>query len=677
MEIYQLKVFLQVARYLSFTEAAHSLNLTQPAVSAKIKSLESDIGAPLFQRLGRKVKLTEIGHFLLEEARDLVEQESMLCQKLEDYKNGCRGELNIACSAAVLSGFVSDAIFQFREQNPGINLNLRILSSSQDIYHAITSSEVDFGISEISFADTAEVHCQAIAQTNYSAICGPQSHWSSRDRISLDETIGEPWVLNRQDSIARSVFESRLADLGLAMTDLARVEIVETESLMRTYILSGQYLGFSSKLNFQAEVQAEQLISLPIHEFALPSSIFIALSSRKFFDLKERENTIGKRQSLESLTQKILKLLDVHWEDHRTERSALSASKHPTLTMEPPRYTTSIRTIDKTETLPIRIGIQHQTLPTASGGTIVQKLGLLNHYLPSSGRYASSQYDIQWQDFSTGMPIVNGLHSSQLDLGILGDYPMLLSALRTGEIENRQRERGQMTEEDSTVLIGFVAINPNGCRNAVIVPKHSKLTEISDLRGQVLAIPDGSAAHGMVLRVLHQHGLLSDVELLAVPNNLDVSRTDRQIAGYAYFSPFHELALERNPFRYLFDGNVSGLPAFYGVVARQGFACNHPDLVVSYLKALLAAQHWQSTVPSASQKLSQWTHNSPHIIDSIIGTCPSKDSQELYFPDSLIRQDWILEHISHYQSATGDREFSHLHINDWVDTDFMATAMRN
>ncbi|MGK7908598.1 MAG: LysR family transcriptional regulator [Synechococcus sp.] len=674
MEIYQLKVFLQVARYLSFTEAAHSLNLTQPAVSAKIKSLESDIGSPLFHRLGRKVQLTEIGHFLLEGASDLVEQESVLHQKLEDYKNGCRGELYIACSTAISSGFISDIIFNFREQNPEINLHLKILSSSQDIYHAITASEVDFAISEISFADTAEVHCEAISSTEYSAICGPRSPWSIRNCISLNETIGEPWVLNRQDVIARSIFESRLSDIGLGTDDLAKVEIVETENLMRTYILSGGYLGFSSKLSFQAEVKSAQLISLPIHEFTLPSSIFIALSSKKFYDLKEKEQAIGMRGGIESPTQKMLKFLEVLSVDNRGVDSTLSANKLPALTMEPPAYTTSLRTVEKTESLQIRIGIQNRTLPAASGGIIMQKLGLFKHYLPKSGRYASSQYSIQWQDFDTGMPIVNGLHSRQLDLGILGDYPMLLSALRNEQIANGEKIAA---EDDSTILIGFVAINPDGCRNAVIVPQHSNLNEIEDLCGQVLAIPDGSTAHGMVLRVLHQHGLLSEVELLPVSNSLEMRRADRSIAGYAYFSPFHELALERNKFRYLFDGNVGGLPAFYGVVARKGFAREHPDLVVSYLKGLKAAQHWQSTVPSASQKLSQWTQNSPHIIDSIIGTCPTQDSQGLYFPDTQIREDWILDHISHYQLAANDREFSDLHLSRWVDEDFMATAMRN
>ncbi|MBE9048485.1 LysR family transcriptional regulator, partial [Pleurocapsales cyanobacterium LEGE 10410] len=76
MEIYQLKVFLAVAHYLNFTEAAESLNLTQPAVSAKIKSLESDLKTSLFDRLGRQIQLTEVGQYLVTEAKRLVSLEA-------------------------------------------------------------------------------------------------------------------------------------------------------------------------------------------------------------------------------------------------------------------------------------------------------------------------------------------------------------------------------------------------------------------------------------------------------------------------------------------------------------------------------------------------------------------------------------------------------------------------
>jgi NitT/TauT family transport system substrate-binding protein len=73
MEVYQIRVFLEVARHLSSTEAADVLNLTQPAISAKIKSFYSEIGTPLFYRLGRKIQLTEVGQFLFEEGPKLIQ----------------------------------------------------------------------------------------------------------------------------------------------------------------------------------------------------------------------------------------------------------------------------------------------------------------------------------------------------------------------------------------------------------------------------------------------------------------------------------------------------------------------------------------------------------------------------------------------------------------------------
>ena len=668
MEIYQLKVFLQVARYLSFTEAARSLNLTQPAVSAKIKSLETDIGAPLFHRLGRAVKLTEIGEFLLDGATDLVEREAALNQEIENYQNGRKGELKIVCSSAIAAGYLATPLVQFREQNPDIEIDLRIVNTSQGIYDALTSSEAELGLSEVSFIDSREIHCRPIASVEYSVICAPTSPWAMRDRLSLSEVATERWVLNRQDPISQSVFAQRLADIGLAIDQLETVEIAENEALMKAYVESGRYLGFASSLCFQSEIQGTQLFALPLHEFPLPSPIFVALPSRTYDSLQTSARAVGKRSQSKTPVQKLLTLLER--KDRSGQSTEASERRQGTAApaMDAPAHTTSIRTIDKTETVPIRIGVQNQTLPAASGGIVMQKLGLLNHYLPKTGRYASSQFDVRWQDYSTGKPIVDGLHGGQLDLGILGDYPMLLSARR-----NRDRVDG----EDATILVGFVAVNPDGCRNAVIVPQHSAVNEIDDLRGQALAIPNGSAAHGMVLRVLHQHGLSSDVELVPVQNNPKMSYSDREIAGYAHFSPFHELALEHNQFRYLFDGNMSGLPAFYGVVARKGFADEHPDLVVSYLKGLVAAQHWQATVPNSIQKLSQWTQSSPRIIASILGTTPAKDSQGLYFPDTQIRTDWVVEHVNHYQSATDGCQFASLNLDSWIDADFMAAAVKN
>ncbi|WP_017325939.1 LysR substrate-binding domain-containing protein [Synechococcus sp. PCC 7336] len=670
MEIYQLKVFSQVAHYLSFTEAANSLNLTQPAVSAKIKSLESEIGAALFYRLGRTVQLTEIGQFLLDESQSLIEQEVQLCHKLEQYKQRGGGTLKIACSPAIASGWLPASIFRYRQSYPDIAVKLQICQSVREIYDAIASGNVNLGVSEVDFSEGGQIACQPIAEIQYCAFVASDSVWARQDCLSLRDAIGLPWVLGREDFVGRSVFEARVSELGLGLDDLARVETVETTSLMRAYILEGGYLGFASNLEFRSEVESGCLKIIPLHEFSLPAGIYLALPDRIQKIIEAADRTPRRQNRIASPTQKLLQLLEdfpqktpTFWQDRSN-----SASLRPKL--RSPRFSISIRPQKDIATLPIRIGIQNQTLPTATAGLAMQKLGLLEHYLPRSGRYAAPEFDIQWQNFATGTPIVDGLHSSQLDIGILGDYPLLLSAARNAAVAETQ---------ERTVLVGFVAINPDGCRNAAIVPHRSNLTDIDDLRGQRLAVPDGSAAHGMAIRVLHQMGLLSEVDLLPVRDGLRQMSVgaERAIAGYVHFSPFHELALENANFRYLFDGNLNGLPAFYGVVARSSFARTYPELVVSYLQGLMAAQHWLTTVAAAMPLLSQWTDNSLHLVSHILGTRPSLDSPGLYFPDLQIRSDWIAAHIDRYQSVPNGTLLADIQLGDWIQSEFLAAAQRN
>ena len=111
MEIYQLKVFLEVARCLSFTEAADTLSLTQPAVSAKIKSLETALGTPLFQRLGRRIVLTQAGEYLWEEGSQLVELEARLVAEIEDIKQGKFSSLTIGSMANVANHWLPAKLY--------------------------------------------------------------------------------------------------------------------------------------------------------------------------------------------------------------------------------------------------------------------------------------------------------------------------------------------------------------------------------------------------------------------------------------------------------------------------------------------------------------------------------------------------------------------------------------
>ena len=95
----QLKLFESVARNLSFTRASEELYLTQPAVSTQIKQLESEVGTPLFERLGKKIYLTEAGREMYEFSRSIAQKFSDVSTALDEMKGIKRGHLNIAVTS--------------------------------------------------------------------------------------------------------------------------------------------------------------------------------------------------------------------------------------------------------------------------------------------------------------------------------------------------------------------------------------------------------------------------------------------------------------------------------------------------------------------------------------------------------------------------------------------------
>ncbi len=643
MEINQVKAFLEVARNLSFTEAADALNLTQPAVSVKIKTLEAELKTPLFYRLGRKIQLTEVGIFLYEEGYRLVEAENQLLAKIEEIKKGKFGSFKIGCTAAIASEWLPEIIFKYRKRYPGITTQYIVFESVDFLYRALTSSQIDVGISDIDCSEFDEVSARAIATIDYRLLVASNHVLAKKNWLSLHELKKEPWVMLPAGSPSRLVFESRLHELGLSFNDFC-VEIVETAALMRTFITQGNYLGFASNLEFTTECQSGKLTTIPLQEFALSSNIFV-LQPRRL-----NQSAIAQKDRRSSNpVQKFIGLLESQQAEVQPKPIRW---RSPSLVLRP--------TPQRPETLNLSIGIQNSTITTVTAGLIIQRLGLLEHFLPKTGRYSSTQYQTSWRDYSTGAPIVQGLHTGELDIGILGDYPLLLSAVQQGETKQ-------------TRLVSFVSTNPDGSCNAVIVPNESKIQSIEDLRGRTIAVPFSSSAHGMVMRSLNFANILTEVKLAALENS-DIAHpfgSPTVADGYAHFAPFHDIAYNQGRFRYLQGNNPNILPAFYGVVVSASLAEQHPEIAIAYLRALSAAQYWYATTPSALSLISQWSNLDSEIISRLISTNYHKNQPERFFSEVTIRPDWIRGHIAQLSLIPGNESLKTINLDRWIQSEFL------
>ncbi|MEB3293547.1 MAG: LysR family transcriptional regulator, partial [Synechococcales bacterium] len=235
MEVYQIRVFLEVARHLSFTEAADALNLTQPAVSAKIKSLESELGTSLFYRLGRKIQLTEVGEFLLEEGTKLIQVENQLIQKIGDIKQGKHGSLKIGCTMALAEGLLPNIVFEYRQKYSSIQVQCCVFESAELLYQAMTSQSVDVGISDVNFEEFSELTTTTIDKISYQLFVAHHHPLAKHRWLSLADLRKYPWALLPPGTPSRLVLESRLSELGDSLDRFLQFETVDTMSLMRTY----------------------------------------------------------------------------------------------------------------------------------------------------------------------------------------------------------------------------------------------------------------------------------------------------------------------------------------------------------------------------------------------------------------------------------------------------------
>ncbi|MBE0485438.1 ABC transporter substrate-binding protein [Marinobacter sp.] len=248
----------------------------------------------------------------------------------------------------------------------------------------------------------------------------------------------------------------------------------------------------------------------------------------------------------------------------------------------------------------IRVGIGHQSMVTntVSGGIVLEKLDLLKKHLPTTGRYENVKYDIVFRDYDSGPPITNQMLANKLEFGVMGDYPLIVNGAKFQE-----------TGRQETRFIGLTGYNLRGTGNGIVVPINSSVQSLADLEGKALSVPVGSAAWGMTLKALSEAGLSGKVQIVNQSPAVGVANIQAgRIDAHADFCPWSEIMEFRGTGRKIYDGSEAGIPTFHGIVVRERYAKQYPEVVEGVLKATLEAQKWiQENPMEAAVKVSEWT----------------------------------------------------------------------
>jgi NitT/TauT family transport system substrate-binding protein len=314
------------------------------------------------------------------------------------------------------------------------------------------------------------------------------------------------------------------------------------------------------------------------------------------------------------------------------------------------------------ETVTVGIGTQDTTTNTVTGGVVIKEMKLLEKYLPKTGKYRDIDFKLDWQNFTSGPPITNGMIADKLQIGMMGDYPLLVNGAT-----------GQKTHGNETQLIAVIAYNAFGAGNGIVVHKDSPYYDLSDLKGKTVSVPFGSAAHGMVLQAMQARGWPETYWNL-VSQTPEVGTTnlqEKKIDAHADFVPFAEQLPYRGFARKIFDGVQTKVPTFHGVVVRKDFAEKYPEVVVAYVKALMDADDWVRKNPKlAAEKVQEWTHIEKEVAYIFLGP------GGIHTLDPTIKPRWVDTVKIAFDVLHKLNRVKEFDVNAWVNESYVRQAFK-
>lgn len=177
MDLRQLRQFVAVAQELHFARAARKLSMAQPPLSQAIARLEDQIGQKLFERTSRQVKLTDAGHYLLDEAQSLLTRAQAMHDTMHAMSHGQAGEMRVGYNAPAIHGFLAAELKRFDTQQPDIELNLRELTSEEQI-NELRARRLHVGFARL-FGDDQGLQSHLVYEERY-VLALPRGHRLAR-----------------------------------------------------------------------------------------------------------------------------------------------------------------------------------------------------------------------------------------------------------------------------------------------------------------------------------------------------------------------------------------------------------------------------------------------------------------------------------------------------------------
>ena len=269
MDLRSLSTIKAILSEGSFHRAAQRLNCSQSTVTFQVRLLEGELGVQLFERIGRRMVLTQVGKEILPYIESILDS----VQRINDYgksKNELCSELKIAVAESLLSYKIQPILKKFVEFAPKVKLFLQSLNC-HDIRDGVLSGEIDLGVYYDVGGHPASLEVQRICSFEGAIVASPNLSPCQRDFDTPDQEVDVAFVINESRSIYREIMENHLRKKNIHMRNT--IDLWSIEAIKRC-VSSNLGVSFLPRFAVAQEIAAGILIEIPA---AISSNITTAV----------------------------------------------------------------------------------------------------------------------------------------------------------------------------------------------------------------------------------------------------------------------------------------------------------------------------------------------------------------------------------------------------------------
>ena len=258
----RLQVFNTVAKLLSFTKAAEALHMTQPAVTFQVRQLEEQFNTRLFDRTHNRISLTKAGEVVQEHAIKIFELYAQMEDAVREVTGEVSGSLIIGASTTIAEYMLPALLGDFKRNHPDIKLYLQV-ANTDGIVTMVENNDLDLGVVEAPVSNK-NLQVEVCRTDGLVAIVPPDHPLAMREKVTIQELVGYPYICREEGSGTRDVIHDYLAENGMSSDDLDVIMELGNPEAIKGAVEAGMGISIISAATIVKELRLKTLVSIPL-----------------------------------------------------------------------------------------------------------------------------------------------------------------------------------------------------------------------------------------------------------------------------------------------------------------------------------------------------------------------------------------------------------------------------